>query len=116
MIWLALIAFLALMVLIGCATGSFWGPSILGLAFLLPGLVLVLGRSTQGVLLGLLYVVASIVELSAANEYWKRRNTVAGPSLGWRALATLVGLAGSALLVFMVYVVFAFVAWLRSIS
>ena len=116
MIWLALIAFLALIVLIGCATGSFWGPAILGLAFLLPALVLLLGRSEQGVLLGLLYLVASLVELSAAYEYWTRRNTGAGPSRGWRALATLVGLAGSAFFVFMVYVVFVFFAWLRSIS
>ena len=116
MIWLALIAFLALIVLIGCAIGSFWGPAILGLAFLLPALVLLLGHSAQGVLLGFLYLVASIVELSAANEYWARRNTVAGPSRGWRTLATLVGLAGSAFLVFMVYGLLVFFAWLRSIS
>ncbi len=116
MIWLAIIAFVALIALIGCATGAFWGPGILGLAFLLPALVLLLSHSAQGFLLGLLCLVASIVELSAANVYWTRRNTVAGPSRGWRALATLVGLAGSAFLVLIAYALLVFFAWLRSIS
>ena len=116
-IWLAILAFLALLAVIGCATGAYWGPTILGLAFLLPALVLLPGhQSPLGVLLGLLCLAASIVELSAAHEYWTRRNTAAGPSRGWRVLATLVGLVGSAFLVFMVYGLLVFFAWLSSIS
>jgi hypothetical protein len=116
MIWLAIIAILALIPLIWCAVGTFWGPGIFGLVFLLPALVLLLGHSTQGVALGLVCLVASIVELSAAHEYWTLRNSVAGPSRGWRALATLVGLAGSVFLLLMAYALFVFLAWLRSIS
>ena len=113
---LAIIALLALIPLTGCATGAFWGPGIFAVTFVLPALVLLMGRSTGGAVFGLLCLVAAIVELSASNEYWKRRNTVAGPSRGWRALAILVGLAGSALLVFMVYALLVFLAWLTMIS
>jgi len=116
MAWLAIIAIFALVALVGCAVGEFWGPTILGLGFLLPALGLLLIRSSQGAALGLLCLLASAVELRAANEYWTRRNTVGGPSRGWRALATLVGLAGSAFIVVMVYALLVFVAWLASIS
>lgn len=117
MVWLAIIAFLALLAVIGCATGAYWAPTILGLAFLLPAVVLLVGHTPPlGVLLGLLYLLASIVELSAAHEYWTRRNMEAGPSRSWRVIATLVGLAGSAFLVIMVYGLLVFFAWLSSIS
>ena len=116
MIWLAIFAFFALLAVIGCAIGAFWGPSILGLAFLLPALVLLLGSSAQGAWLGLLFLVGSIIELSAAHEYWTRRKSAAGPSRGWRAFATLVGVAGSALLLFFAYALLVFMAWLKSIS
>jgi uncharacterized membrane protein len=113
---LAIIALVALIPLTGCATGAYWGPGILGVAFLLPALMLFMGRSTGGAVLGLLCLVAAIVELSAANEYWSRRNTAAGPSRAWRALAIVVGLAGSALLVLIVYALLVFLAWLTMIS
>lgn len=116
MIWLAIIAILALIPLVWCAIGTFWGPGILGLVFMFPALVLMLGHTAQGVAVGLLCLVASIVELSAAYEYWTLRNTVAGPSRGWRVLATLVGFAGCAFLLLMAYALFVFFAWLRSIS
>ena len=116
MIWLAIIACFALLAVIGCAAGTFWGPGILGLAFLFPALVLLTAENTQAAVLGLLSLVASIVELGAAYEYWKRRNTVAGPSRNWRVLATLVGLAGSALLVFTVYAIIVLLAWIASLS
>lgn len=116
MVWLAIIALLALLAVIGCAAGAYWAPTILGLAFLLPALVLLPGHTPLSVLLGLLYLVASIVELSAAHEYWTRRNTEAGPSRSWRVIATLVGIAGSAFLVIMVYGLLVFFAWLSSIS
>jgi hypothetical protein len=115
-IYLAIIAFLAFLALIGCAIGTFWGPGILGLAFLFPALMLLAAENTQATLLGLLSLGASIVELGAAYEYWKRRHTVAGPSRSWRVLATLVGLAGSALLVFTVYAMIVLLAWIASLS
>ena len=118
MFWLAIIAFIALLALfalIGCAIGSFWGPGILGLAFLFPALGLLTGGNTQGTVLGLLSLVASIVELGAAYEYWKQRNSAAGPSRSWRVIATLVGLAGSVLLVFTVYAMIVLLAWIASL-
>ena len=116
--WLAVIAFLTVLVLlalIGCAIGAFWGPGILGLAFLFPALVLLTAENTQAAVLGLLSLVASIVELGAAYEYWKQRNSAAGPSRSWRVIATLVGLAGSVLLVFTVYAMIVLLAWIASL-
>lgn len=114
--WLAVVAFVALLALIGCVVGRFWGPGILGLVFLFPALVLLTAENTQAAMLGLLSLVASIVELGAAYEYWRRRKTAAGPSRGWRVLATLVGLGGSALLVFTVYAIIVLLAWIASLS
>ncbi len=96
---LALIALVALVALVACALGKSWGPFLVGLGFAGWGARLLLSGSYRSPWseAGLLYLCGSVVEFAAAWEFWGWRGTEGGSLLGWRVMATLLGVAGSIL-------------------
>jgi hypothetical protein len=93
---LAVIALLALVVVLGCAFGQAWAPTLAGLAFAgLAVLLLLSGYRSPWPEIGFAYFGGSAVELAAANEFWRRRGSPGGATNDWRATAALVAAAGA---------------------
>lgn len=95
---LLVIGLVALVAVVASALGEVWGPLLIGLGFAGWGsLVLVSGYISPWPEIGVGYLGGSLAEFAAAREFWRCRGSRSGPSVAWRVMAALVGIAGTLL-------------------
>lgn len=92
------IGLIALIAIVASALGEVRGPLLIGLGFAGRGsLVLVSGYTSPWPEIGVGYLGGSLAEIAAAREFGRCRGSRPGPSVAWRAMAALVGIAGTIL-------------------
>lgn len=95
---LLVIGLIALVAVVASALGEIWGPLLIGLGFAGWGsLILVSGYTSPWPEIGVGYLGGSLAEFAAAREFWRCRDSRSGPPGAWRAMAALLGVAGTLL-------------------